>query len=185
MPQAQRGGDGGIHECHQSANLPIEVVTAAWIAQAVGVSIKTVTNIRAEVRAERTGAPLPPSNPKAPRAPKPEPKAKAAEPKAEPEPVAAPPPAGKLSPSRLMEIVRAIDPKAADYLEAETVPELAEHGGDHKSEAAKVDQAYDVSLKSKHGNSSAYLAARLKRDRPDLHAQIGLYNSASIRTFTI
>lgn len=64
--------------------------------------------------------------------------------------------------------------KKADERMVEAVP-VAVHGGDRRSTAQKAvkaikppDQADDVSSKKSFGNNADYLAARIKRDRPDI-----------------
>jgi hypothetical protein len=76
---------------------------------------------------------------------------------------------GGLSWAKLMAIVREIDEHAADELVVIAAPGLDGHGGDHTSEQGKARLRCNV---AQQGNSSSYLAARLKRDRPDLAAEV-------------
>jgi hypothetical protein len=65
---------------------------------------------------------------------------------------------------------------------AEAEP-LAEHGGDRKSGAAQ-DQGDDVTL-IERGNSADYLAARIKRDRPDIAERVEAGEFRSMRAAAI
>jgi hypothetical protein len=44
--------------------------------------------------------------------------------------------------------------------------ELKKHGGDRRSERARQDQDYNISLKQQ-GTSADYIKARLRRDHPE------------------
>lgn len=57
---------------------------------------------------------------------------------------------------------------------------LRAHGGDRRSEKVK-EQADNISLKQQHGTSSAYLAARLERDEPDIKAALDRGEYPSVR----
>jgi hypothetical protein len=76
---------------------------------------------------------------------------------------------------------------AVAYLSGRTSPEpvglteaaLLSHGGDRRSEQARQDQDYNVSLKQQ-GNSADYIKARLRRDHPEIAEQLeqGEFKSA-------
>jgi hypothetical protein len=87
-------------------------------------------------------------------------------------------------PSKPVPFDRAVEAGAARRM-AEAVP-LARHGGDRKSEAVQ-DQDYNVNLidDPKGGNSADYLAARIKRDRPDIAARVEAGEYRSIRAAAI
>lgn len=74
---------------------------------------------------------------------------------------------------------KAVKAEAARRMqESET---LSEHGGDRKSDAAR-NQVDNVNLISaKGGNSADYLAARIKRDRPDIAARVEAGEFRSMR----
>ena len=63
-----------------------------------------------------------------------------------------------------------LGPKVRDGLPLAVA--LGKHGGDRRSDQAK-DQGHNVTLKHR-GNATAYVLARLDRNRPDLAALIGL-----------
>jgi hypothetical protein len=62
------------------------------------------------------------------------------------------------------------DPNSITPLERAVA--LGQHGGDRRSEQARVDQPDNVSLKRHYGNSRADTIARLHRDRPDLAQKV-------------
>lgn len=66
---------------------------------------------------------------------------------------------------------------------AQHAPDLAEHGGDRKSEASK-DQGNQVTL-IQRGQSGDYLLARLKRDHPEVLARLQQGEFPSIRAAAI
>lgn len=76
---------------------------------------------------------------------------------------------------QVMEGVRVLhlqEPSRFDQpLPASEAIELKSHGGDRRSEQAQQDQADNVSLKS-HGNSTAYIRARLKAEHPEIAEQL-------------
>lgn len=61
-------------------------------------------------------------------------------------------------------------------------PALAVHGGDRKSE--EVNQGNNVTLKTR-GNDNTYLAARIKRDAPEIAARVAAGEFKSIRAAAI
>jgi hypothetical protein len=66
-------------------------------------------------------------------------------------------------------------------VQAETERRIGKHGGDRKSETAQ-NQVDNVNLIRRNGGNSAdYLAARIKRDRPDLAARVEAGEFRSMR----
>lgn len=61
-------------------------------------------------------------------------------------------------------------------------PELAKHGGDRKTEAGR-DQGRDATLKNRR--DSSYLAARLKRDHPEIAKRVEAGEFKSMRAAAI
>jgi hypothetical protein len=71
--------------------------------------------------------------------------------------------------AKLLAIVREIDEPAANKLAMIAAPEEVGPGQGHRSDL----EPHAVGTKLPHGsNSSTYLAARLRRDRPDLAAEV-------------
>jgi hypothetical protein len=65
-------------------------------------------------------------------------------------------------------------------------PALGEQGGDRRSEAVISDQADNISLNSSgHGTSAAYLAARLRRDFPEIADKLAAGKFKSVRAAAI
>ena len=71
--------------------------------------------------------------------------------------------------------------KAADTMKSATPSKS--HGGDRKSE--KVDQGDNITLKSGRGTDPSYLAARIKRDHPEIAARVEAGEFKSIRAAAI
>ncbi len=61
-----------------------------------------------------------------------------------------------------------------------TVGELGKHGGDRRSKEARDNQGDNVTLKER-GNQASYLVARLKRDAPEILAQLERGEYPSVR----
>src|SRR5688500_2488147 len=74
--------------------------------------------------------------------------------------------------AKLLAIVREIDAQAADELAMIAAPEEVGPGQGHRSDQEPPDQIRK-SLANVGGTSSAYPAARLRRGRPDLAAEVG------------
>jgi hypothetical protein len=62
---------------------------------------------------------------------------------------------------------------------------VGQHGGDRKSEARSTDQVANGTLKAKGSNQAAYLAARIKKVRPDIAAAVERGEYRSMRAAAI
>jgi hypothetical protein len=78
--------------------------------------------------------------------------------------------------AKLLAIVRPIDPQAADELAMIAAPEMPEWG-----EVGNGRSRGDDVTSTDRGNSSSYLAARLKRDHPAIAAAVERGEYRSIR----
>lgn len=68
--------------------------------------------------------------------------------------------------------------KARNEQTVKEAPVLPEHGGDHTSEEGKATLQSNL---AKHGNSADYLAARIKRDAPEIAKQLERGEFKSVR----
>jgi hypothetical protein len=72
-----------------------------------------------------------------------------------------------LSWAKVLDVVEPVDPDAAQRLRMIAAPEMPEWG-----EVGNGRSRVDDVKSTQGGNSSSYLAARLKRDHPDLAAEV-------------
>jgi hypothetical protein len=84
--------------------------------------------------------------------------------------------------SKLMGIVRELDEQAARELEVIAAPEVVEQEiGKGKAGPGRGKKTADDVSRLSHGNSATYLAARLKRDHPEIAARVERGEFKSIR----
>ena len=73
-----------------------------------------------------------------------------------------------LSWGKVLDVIEPVDPDAAQRLRMLAAPKLDGHGGDRTPEREQGA----VGTLRRGSNASSYLAARLKRDRPDLATEV-------------